>query len=67
MSADKPRKAGRPVYPKPKSGLRLVESPDPRPAPAPDLKLKAALDDMRRRYRVQRERAEREPGDTDAA
>ena len=67
MSADTARKAGQPVDRKPESGLRLVESPDPRPAPAPDLELKAALDDIRRRYRVQRERTEREPGDTDAA
>lgn len=41
-----------------RAGLRLVESPEARPAPAPDDGLRAALEDMRRRYRVERERVE---------
>ncbi len=65
MSVNRPRKAGQPVYRKPE--LRLVPSPEERPAPEPDPELKEVLDDMRRRYRVQRERIEREPDDKDAA
>ena len=67
MSANKQRKPGEPVYRKPESGLRLVNSPDARPRPAPDAELKAVLDDMNRRYRVQREREARDDGGTDAA
>jgi hypothetical protein len=60
------RKAGQPVYPKPK--LRLVPCPDEeRKPPEPDPELKEVLDDMRRRYRVQRERIERDPEGEDAA
>ena len=59
MSADKQRKT--------ESALRLVKSPDTRPAPADDSGLKAVLDDMNRRYRVQRERLDRGPDDKDAA
>jgi hypothetical protein len=59
MSADKQRK--------PESALRLVKSPDPRPAPADDSELKAVLDDMNRRCRVQREREARDDGGKDAA
>ena len=41
-------------------GLRLVKTPETkRPEPSPELK--AMLDDMRRRYRVNRERPERDP------
>ena len=66
MSANKPRKAGQPVYRKP--DLRLVPSPDEERKPqAPDPELKEVLDDMRRRYRVQRERIGREPDGKDAA
>ena len=65
MSANKQRKAGQPVYRKPK--LRLVPSPDERPRPEPDPELKEVLDDMRRGYRVRRERIEREPDGKDAA
>jgi hypothetical protein len=65
LSANKQRKAGQPVYRKPK--LRLVPSPEERPAPAPDPELKEVLDDMRRRYRVQRERIERGPEGKDTA
>lgn len=46
MSANKPRKAGQPVYRKPR--LRLVPSPDERPAAKPDPKLKEILDGLRR-------------------
>jgi hypothetical protein len=46
--------------------LRLVKTPETRrPEPSPELK--AMLDDMRRRYRVSRERAKRDPGGKDAA
>lgn len=65
MSASKPRKAGQPVYRKPK--LRLVPSPDERQRPEADPELKEALDDMRWRYGVQRERIEQEPDGKDAA
>lgn len=51
----------------PVRGLRLVEDPEARPRPAPDPALKELLDDMQRRYRVQRERMERGPDDRDAA
>jgi hypothetical protein len=48
------------------SRLRLVKTPETkRPETSPELK--AMLDDMRRRYRVNRERAERDPGGKDAA
>ena len=67
MSASKPRKAGQPVYRKPGSKLRLVPSPDERSRPEPDSELKEVLDDMRRRYRVQRERIEQGPDGEDAA
>jgi hypothetical protein len=43
------------------NGLRVVPQTDQRRQPAPDLELKATLDDMNRRYRVQKERTE--PGD----
>jgi hypothetical protein len=65
LSANKQRKAGQPVYRKPT--LRLVPSPDERKPPAPDPELKEVLDDMRRRYRVQRERIEQGPDGKDAA
>lgn len=65
MSANKPRKAGEPVYRRPK--LRLVSSPDERPAPAPDPELKGVLEDLRRRSPVQRERVEHGSDDKDAA
>jgi hypothetical protein len=49
-------------------GLRLVPSPgEARKPSAPDPELKEILDDMRRRYRVQRERIEHGPDDKDAA
>jgi hypothetical protein len=66
LSANKQRKAGQPVYRKPK--LRLVPSPGEERKPQdPDPELKEVLDDMRRRYRVQRERLEQGPDDRDAA
>jgi hypothetical protein len=47
-------------------GLRLIKTPEPkRPEPSPELK--AMLDDMRRHYRVSRERVERDPSGNDAA
>jgi hypothetical protein len=54
LSTNKQRKAGQPVYRKPQ--LRLVPSPEERQRPEPDPELKEVLDDMRRRYRVQRGR-----------
>jgi hypothetical protein len=62
---NKLKKPGQPVYPKPT--LRLVPSPEERQRPEPDPELKEALDDMRRRYRVQQERIERGPDGKDAA
>jgi hypothetical protein len=67
VSAEKPRKASAPAFPKQRPELRLVENPDERPRPELDPDLKATLDDMNRRYRVQRERIEREPDGKDAA
>ena len=64
MSANS-RKAGQPVYRKPK--LRLVPSPEERPLPEPDPELKEVLDDMRRRYKVQHERLRLGDDDKDAA
>jgi hypothetical protein len=65
LSANKPRKAGQPVYQKPR--LRLVPSPEERPLPAPDPELKEILDRMRRRHKVQRERLRLGDDDKDAA
>lgn len=56
MSTRKPRKAGTPVYAEPRPRLRMVECTDERPQAKPDPELRAVLDDMQRRYRVQRER-----------
>jgi hypothetical protein len=58
---------GEPSIDRPASGrLHLVKTPEPkRPEPSPELK--AMLDEMRRRDRVNRERAERDPGGKDAA
>jgi hypothetical protein len=67
VSEQKPRRAGEPAAPSKKPGLRLVKSPDERPVSGPGPDLKAMLDDMKRRYRVQRERAERDPEGDDAA
>jgi hypothetical protein len=67
VSKQKPRRAGAPAFPSKKPGLRLVKSSDERPVSEPDPDLKAMLDDMKRRYRVQRERAERDPEGDDAA
>lgn len=64
MSAEREREPGivRPTA----SRLRLVKTPEPkRPETSPELK--AMLDDMRRRSRVDRERTERDPGGKDAA
>jgi hypothetical protein len=67
LSASKPRKAGEPTFPQPKPGLRLIKPVDERPRPEPDPELKELLNDMNRRYRVQRERIERDPDGKDAA
>ncbi|HEX6624845.1 MAG TPA: hypothetical protein VF064_14130 [Pyrinomonadaceae bacterium] len=67
MSDDTPRKADQPAYRKSQPRLRLVKSPEAPPQPAPDTGLRAVLDDMNHRYRVQRERAGRDGGGKDAA
>jgi hypothetical protein len=54
------------IKPPAASRLRLIKTPETkRPEPSPELK--ATLDDMRRRHRIQRERIEREPDGKDAA
>jgi hypothetical protein len=65
LSANKQRKAGQPVYRKPE--LRLVPSPEERQRPEPSPELEEVLDDMRRRYRAQRERIRPGGDDKDAA
>jgi hypothetical protein len=67
VSAEKPRKVSAPAFPKRRPELRLVKNPDEPPRPEPSPELKAILDDMKRRYRVERERAGREPDGKDAA
>lgn len=67
MSANKTRRAGAPAFPKQEPKLRLVKNTDERPRPEPDSEMKAILNDRNRRYRVQRERADRESGGKDAA
>jgi hypothetical protein len=47
-------------------GLKLINLPEQKP-PLPDPELKVILDDMKRRYRVQREREGLEPDGKDAA
>jgi hypothetical protein len=67
VSADKTRRAGAPAFPTREPKLRLVKNPDERPRPESDSEVKAILNDMNRRYRVDRERAGREPDGKDAA
>lgn len=67
MSAKKPRRAGAPAFPEKRPGLRLLKNPEEHTRAEPDLELKAALDDIKRRQRIQREQIEREPDDKDAA
>lgn len=64
MSANRSRKAGQPVYRKPK--LRLVPSPGERPATKPDPELKEILDGLRRQD-ARRVRVNPGPEDKDAA
>jgi len=49
------------------NGLRVVPRPDKGHQPTLDPELKATLDEMNRRYRVQRERAAAEDDTPDAA
>jgi hypothetical protein len=49
------------------SGLRVVSSQEERPRPSPDPELKAMLDDMKRRYSVQRKRLKDMDDTPDAA
>lgn len=62
MSANKPRRAGAPAFPKRGPRLRLVKNPDERPRPEPDPELRVMLDDMKSRHSAQRD-----PGGKDAA
>ena len=55
MSERKPRKAGQPVDDQ-RPRLRPVPRPVEPERPAPEPELRAWLDDLQRRYRVQRER-----------
>ena len=52
----KPRKASQPAHTEPQPRLRPVPRSDERPQLIPDPELRTLLDDMQRRYRVQRER-----------
>ncbi len=67
MSARKPRKPGLPVYDELPPKLRLLPTVPERVRPEPDPELKAILDDMNRRYRVQRTRVETGDDTPDAA
>jgi hypothetical protein len=67
VSANKSRKADAPAFSKRRPELRLVKNPDERSCHEPDPELRAILDDMKRRHRERRGRAERKPGDKDAA
>jgi hypothetical protein len=58
----RPRRAGAPVFPKPK--LRLVENTDERPRPQPDSDLRTLLEDIQRRRHAPRAD---EPDGKDAA
>ncbi|MFL6335294.1 MAG: hypothetical protein ACJ754_18430 [Pyrinomonadaceae bacterium] len=55
MSADRPRRAGAPAFPRQEPKLRLVKNPDERPRPEPDPGLKEILDEMNRRARIELE------------
>ena len=61
------RKASQPVTAKPKPNLRAVPQPEPRQPAKPDADLQAMLDDMQRRYRVQRARLDRDDPESEAA
>jgi len=68
MSARKPRLPGVPVYDEPRPKLRLLLPAEPeRARPEPDPELKAALDDMQRRYKVRRTRITLDGHDPEAA
>jgi hypothetical protein len=66
MSTNKRRKPGKPVYGE-RPTLRPVPNPDERQQPQPDAETCALLDDLKRRYRVQRERLSIEPDEPEAA
>jgi hypothetical protein len=67
MSARKPRKPGLPVYDEPRPKLRLLPTVPERVRPEPDPELKAILDDMQRRYKVQRTRITLDDHEPEAA
>ncbi len=67
MSTRKPHQAGTPVYAEPQPRLRLVARTDQRPQAKPDPELRALLDEMQRRDRVQRERQTDAPDEPEAA
>jgi hypothetical protein len=65
VSTSKLRKAGQPVDDKPK--LRPVPRTGGQPQPAPDPELRAIIEDMNRRARVQHERQTVAPDEPEAA
>jgi hypothetical protein len=66
VSAEREDEPDAPERPRAGRGLRLIKTPEvKRPEPAPEMK--AILDDIRRRYRAHRGRAERDPGGKDVA
>ena len=67
MSADRPRRAGAPAFPRREPTLRLVKNPDERPRLEPDPELKAIVEDLNRRAGAHRERSGSDPGGKDAA
>ncbi|MBC7930259.1 MAG: hypothetical protein H7Z38_06775 [Rubrivivax sp.] len=64
MGAHKP---GVPVYEEPRPRLRLLPAESGRTRPEPDPELRAVLDDLRRRYQVQRAQLERDGDEPEAA
>jgi hypothetical protein len=67
VSAEKPRKVSASAFPKRRPELRLVKNSDRHPRPGPDPEMRATLSDMKRCYRVQHERIERDADGKDAA
>ena len=66
MSVQREDESDAPERPNVGLGLRLIKAPEAK-RPEPSSELKATLDDMRRRYRVNRERMGRDPRGKDAA
>jgi len=66
VSAERKDEPDAPERPEAGRQLRLIKTPEAK-CPEPSPELKATLEDMRRRYRVSRERMGRDPGGKDAA